>query len=247
LQHPHIAAMLHVGRTDSELFAVTEYLPGGTLKQHLLSMQSVGDAFPPDQILAYAGQIAEALTYAHGQGVTHGNLRSENVMFGDDGTLKVTDFNAGSDTSRDIEGFGRLLFEMATGRVPLPSMVSPAVAGFRRDMPSGFIQLVMRLLDKARTDHYKDLSSVLRDLKSASFVPPLTPLDTTVARPMAVPAPPALCEGRLMADRFRIVKFIARGGMGEVYEAEDLELHERVALKTIRPEIAGAAHAMERF
>jgi serine/threonine protein kinase len=50
-----------------------------------------------------------------------------------------------------------------------------------------------------------------------------------------------------MAGRFKIVKFIARGGMGDVYEAEDLELHERVALKTIRPEIAGVANAMERF
>ena len=248
LQHRHIAAMLDVGRTDSNVFAVSEYLPGGTLKQHLVSMQSVGDALPPDQILDYAEQIAEALTYAHGQGVAHGNLRPENVMFGEDGTLKLTDFNAGSDTSSDIEGFGRLLFEMSTGRVLLPGMVSPAVAAFRRDMPSGFIQLVMRLLDKARPDHYEDLSSVLRDLKSASFVPPLKPPDmTTVAGHMAAPAPPALCEGRLMAGRFKIVKFIARGGMGDVYEAEDLELHECVALKTIRPEIAGIAHAMERF
>lgn len=106
----------------------------------------------------------------------------------------------------------------------------------------------MRLLDKARADHYEELSSVLRDLKSVSFVLPSTRLPmTTVAGPVAVPASPTLCEGRLMAGRFKIIKFIARGGMGDVYEAEDLELHERVALKTIRPEIAGAAHAMERF
>ena len=39
--------------------------------------------------------------------------------------------------------------------------------------------------------------------------------------------------GEVVAYRFRIVRFLARGGMGELYEAEDLELHERVALKTI--------------
>jgi serine/threonine protein kinase len=36
-----------------------------------------------------------------------------------------------------------------------------------------------------------------------------------------------------LAGRFRIIRFIAAGGMGEVYEAEDLELRERVAIKTI--------------
>ena len=39
--------------------------------------------------------------------------------------------------------------------------------------------------------------------------------------------------GQCVADRFRIVRFIARGAMGEVYEALDLELGEHVALKTL--------------
>src|SRR5437867_3976703 len=51
----------------------------------------------------------------------------------------------------------------------------------------------------------------------------------------------------VLAGRFRIVRFIGRGGMGEVYEAEDLELHERVALKTIRSDGAGDARAPLRF
>ncbi|MBV9483849.1 MAG: protein kinase [Acidobacteria bacterium] len=47
--------------------------------------------------------------------------------------------------------------------------------------------------------------------------------------------------------RFRIVRFINSGGMGEVYEAWDSELGERVALKTIRPEIASFPPVIERF
>ena len=44
--------------------------------------------------------------------------------------------------------------------------------------------------------------------------------------------------GEVVASRFRIVRFLAKGGMGELYEAEDLELHERIALKTILSRIA---------
>ena len=54
-------------------------------------------------------------------------------------------------------------------------------------------------------------------------------------------------EGDLVSGRFRVVRFIARGGMGEVYEAEDLELGERVALKTIREDIAADERVNQRF
>jgi eukaryotic-like serine/threonine-protein kinase len=53
---------------------------------------------------------------------------------------------------------------------------------------------------------------------------------------------------QLIANRFRVVRFIARGGMGEVYEAKDQFLQgESVALKIIRPEIAADAASSSRF
>ena len=52
---------------------------------------------------------------------------------------------------------------------------------------------------------------------------------------------------QLVASRYRVARFIGAGGMGEVYEAEDIELSERVALKTIRPDIAGDERAIDRF
>ncbi len=66
-----------------------------------------------------------------------------------------------------------------------------------------------------------------------------------------VPDPAArnqqLSESQVLAGRFRIVRFIAGGGMGEVYEAEDQELRERVAVKTIRADILVQPNAMARF
>lgn len=57
----------------------------------------------------------------------------------------------------------------------------------------------------------------------------------------------SFATGDVVASRFRILRFLARGGMGEVYEAEDLELRERVALKSIRGELLHDEKALERF
>jgi eukaryotic-like serine/threonine-protein kinase len=48
-------------------------------------------------------------------------------------------------------------------------------------------------------------------------------------------------------NRFKILRFIARGGMGEVWEAWDSQLQERVALKTIRADMARHPEVVERF
>jgi serine/threonine protein kinase/tetratricopeptide (TPR) repeat protein len=59
--------------------------------------------------------------------------------------------------------------------------------------------------------------------------------------------PATFAPSEIISGRFQVLRFIGRGGMGEVYEARDLKLRERVALKTIRPEIASDPRALERF
>ena len=53
--------------------------------------------------------------------------------------------------------------------------------------------------------------------------------------------------GEVVASRFRIVRYLARGGMGELYEAEDLELRARVALKTILATFAANERSLSLF
>ncbi|HMK74489.1 MAG TPA: serine/threonine-protein kinase, partial [Myxococcaceae bacterium] len=58
---------------------------------------------------------------------------------------------------------------------------------------------------------------------------------------------PLLTPGEQLAGRFTVLRFIARGGMGAVYEATDVILRTRVALKVLEGRITADAAAMERF
>jgi tetratricopeptide (TPR) repeat protein len=104
------------------------------------------------------------------------------------------------------------------------------------------------------------------DARAGSFLrhPPLAFLDNANGSPRPVAeetrpidrdrpssgTPPAgrLERGQTLLDRFVVVRFIAKGGMGEVYEAEDRFLQGvHVALKTILPHIAGDPDSEQRF
>lgn len=83
---------------------------------------------------------------------------------------------------------------------------------------------------------------LLADEQAGTFLetPLLSNSDTSEQEPIFEP-------GSTVAGRFQIHRFIARGGMGEVYEAWDSQLRERVAIKTILPELAQNASVIDRF
>ncbi len=56
-----------------------------------------------------------------------------------------------------------------------------------------------------------------------------------------------LGTGALLADRYRLGRRIAVGGMGEVWEAGDMRLDRRVAVKVLKPELSGDAEFVHRF
>ncbi len=57
----------------------------------------------------------------------------------------------------------------------------------------------------------------------------------------------AFSPGDIVIGRFRIVRLLGSGGMGDVYEAFDQELSQAIALKSIRPEIVASTGVLSRF
>ncbi|HZP33504.1 MAG TPA: protein kinase [Candidatus Acidoferrales bacterium] len=103
LNHPHICTLYDVGRRDDADFLVMEYLEGETLAQRLER-----GPLPPEEVLRYATEIAQALQAAHSKGVLHRDLKPANIMLTATGS-KLLDF--GLAKLRSDRGAFSLLFE----------------------------------------------------------------------------------------------------------------------------------------
>src|SRR3954470_141993 len=53
--------------------------------------------------------------------------------------------------------------------------------------------------------------------------------------------------GQVLADRYRVVRLVGEGGMGQVYEAQHVNINKRFALKLLKPEIVSNGEAVARF
>jgi len=112
-----------------------------------------------------------------------------------------------------------------------------------RDLPGAEADAFLRRECGPDLSLYEEVRGML-DADSASG-----PLDRSPWSPApVVETAPVFQAGDIVAGRFRIVRFVSRGGMGEVYEAEPVLLAgARVALKTLLPTVAGNPAMIARF
>lgn len=89
MQHPHILPVLDVGVSQNQPFMVMSYVSGGTLTQRIQATPKGLDLFTT---LCIATDIAEALDYAHAQGVIHRDVKPGNVLLDTQGHAYLADF-----------------------------------------------------------------------------------------------------------------------------------------------------------
>ena len=87
LNHPHICTVHEVGEADGQSFIVMEHVAGKSLSELIPS-----DGLPPETVIRYGSQIADALSHAHEHAIVHRDLKSQNVVVTPEGRTKVLDF-----------------------------------------------------------------------------------------------------------------------------------------------------------
>lgn len=89
LQSPHLVKVLGLNLHSTPPYLLMEYIEGQDLRQRMNSQ----DRLPLKEAITVTKHIVLALDVAHSAGVTHGDIKPENILLGNDGLAKLSDFN----------------------------------------------------------------------------------------------------------------------------------------------------------
>ena len=99
LSHPNVVAIFDQGDDGGTVFLAMEYVRGHTLRDVIRAQAPMA----PDKALAIMEPVLSALAAAHHAGLVHRDVKPENVLLADDGTVKVADFGLARAVSAETQ------------------------------------------------------------------------------------------------------------------------------------------------
>jgi serine/threonine protein kinase len=86
--HSSVVSVKDMLASTNRIFLILDLMSGGNMKYKLLKEDFLNE----NELIFYFRQFFSALDYIHSMGVTHGNLRLENILLHTNRNLKITDF-----------------------------------------------------------------------------------------------------------------------------------------------------------
>lgn len=188
VEHPNLVRLLEIGEAQGRVTFASQYVDGTTLAERVSRQK----ALPAREAVALVLQAARALLFAHGQGLTHGNVTPENLLVDEQGLTRLAGLGlvktpqsveadeAGAATApipvgapaqaedaaatarEDVRGLGRTLEHLITGQAPGGDGPEGLLA---RGVPANLVELVRGLTEARPGGEYDALTRVVPALE----------------------------------------------------------------------------------
>ncbi len=86
--HPHVVAFYHHFADERRLYLAMEFCPAGSLADRLKATGCCS----PDQAFAWGVELCDTLAFVHEKGIVHHDIKPQNILFAENGTIKLGDF-----------------------------------------------------------------------------------------------------------------------------------------------------------
>ncbi len=126
LKHPHIVGVLDVGAVDGQHYFTSDFIGGPSL------FYAMRQPIALRHRVAWVKAIAEALHFAHGQGIVHRDVKPENILIDEKGNSFVTDFGLAKEVKMGTSAAGPAL-TLSGALLGTPAYMSPEQASGRQE------------------------------------------------------------------------------------------------------------------